>query len=55
MNEKVKIRKVSDWWVNPKYFSDEELNKWVSDKISCDKIFQKLNINYELADESKNR
>lgn len=44
-----------DWWVNPKFFSEEDLDKWVSDKISCDKIFQKLNINYELADESKNR
>ena len=44
-----------DWWINTKYFSEQELQNWVSNKVSCDKIFQKLGINYELADESKNR
>jgi len=41
-----------DWWVNPKYFDNTTLSKWKNDKISCDKIFQKLEINYEIAKES---
>jgi hypothetical protein len=44
-----------DWWVNPKHFSQEEINKWVSEKVSCDKIFEKLGINYEISDESRDR
>lgn len=44
-----------DWWVNPKYFSQEEINKWVSEKVSCDKIFERLGINYEISDESRDR
>jgi hypothetical protein len=44
-----------DWWINPKYFENNEIEKWVSDKVSCDKIFDKLGITYELSDESKKR
>ena len=42
-----------DWWVNSKYFSEEELTNWYSDKMSCDKIFNKLNINYTVNEISK--
>ena len=42
-----------DWWVNPQYFEESELNKWVSEQTSCDKIFEKLEIPYEIADESR--
>jgi hypothetical protein len=41
-----------DWWVNPQYFEESELDKWVAEKTPCDKIFEKLNIEYEIADES---
>jgi hypothetical protein len=37
-----------DWWVNPQYFDEEKISLWESDKTSCDKIFDKLNINYEI-------
>jgi hypothetical protein len=37
-----------DWWVNEKYFNQEELTLWMSDKLSCDKIFKKLNIDYQI-------
>ena len=43
-----------DWWINPKYFSDEELSTWYSDKLSCDKIFNKNNITYTINEESRN-
>jgi len=43
-----------DWWVNPKYFDLTELQKWVSEKQSCDKIFQKVGIEYNIAPESQN-
>ena len=34
-----------DWWINPKYFkTDTEL--WRSDKLSCDKLFERNNIKY---------
>jgi hypothetical protein len=42
-----------DWWVNPKYFNEEDLTNWFSDKMSCDKIFNKLNINYNVNEISK--
>jgi hypothetical protein len=42
-----------DWWVNSKYFNEDEIKLWFSNKESCDKIFDKLNIKYEIADESK--
>lgn len=35
-----------DWWVNGKYFNVEDLTQWMSNKLSCDKIFEKLNIDY---------
>jgi hypothetical protein len=42
-----------DWWVNSKYFNEEDLTNWFSDKMSCDKIFNKLNINYNVNEISK--
>lgn len=44
-----------DWWVNPKYFDEETLNSWQNNNTSCDKIFEKLNIPYEVAEESIGR
>jgi hypothetical protein len=42
-----------DWWVNGKYFNKEDLSHWMSDKMSCDEIFKKLNINYQINKISK--
>ena len=42
-----------DWWVNSKYFNDDDLTNWYSDKLSCDKIFNKQNIKYEVNEISK--
>jgi len=42
-----------DWWVNSKYFNKEDIKHWFSDKISCDKIFDKLNIKYDVNEISK--
>ena len=39
-----------DWWINPKYFNNEDLVNWFSNKLSCDKIFDKLNIDYKIND-----
>jgi hypothetical protein len=44
-----------DWWVNPQYFEESDLISWSSDKTSCDKIFEKLNIEYNVAQESIDR
>lgn len=44
-----------DWWVNPEFFDEQLINSWSSNKISCDKIFEKMNIKYEVAEESINR
>lgn len=41
-----------DWWVNEEFFSNEELERWKSNKISCDKIFEKNGINYIINQES---
>jgi len=38
-----------DWWIHPQYFDENSVNSWISDRISCDKIFHKLNIIYEIA------
>jgi hypothetical protein len=35
-----------DWWVNKKYFTEDETSIWFSDKISCDKIFTKAGVDY---------
>lgn len=35
-----------DWWVNKKYFNEDEINVWISDKLSCDKIFDKVSVDY---------
>jgi hypothetical protein len=42
-----------DWWVNSKYFNEENLKPWFSDMMSCDQIFNKLNIKYEINEISK--
>ncbi len=42
-----------DWWVNKNFFSEIELSSWKSDKLSCDKIFEKNNIVYEINKQSK--
>jgi hypothetical protein len=44
-----------DWWVDPQYFEESDLIAWSSDKTSCDKIFEKLEITYEVANESIDR
>jgi hypothetical protein len=41
-----------DWWVNKEFFTEVELEQWKSDKISCDKIFEKNDINYIVNKES---
>lgn len=42
-----------DWWINPKYFNEEDYKSWVSDKESFDKIFEKNNISYTISKESE--
>lgn len=42
-----------DWWINEKYFDKEIIKSWISDKLSCDKIFNKNNIQYTINDETK--
>lgn len=42
-----------DWWVNKEFFNEEEIQSWKSDKLSCDKIFEKNNIQYIINEESK--
>jgi len=42
-----------DWWVNEKYFDEKSIKSWVSDKLSCDKIFNKNNIKYIVNDETR--
>lgn len=41
-----------DWWVNPTYFNENIISLWENDKVSCDKIFDKLNITYDIANDS---
>jgi hypothetical protein len=43
-----------DWWVNSNFFTSEELFDWYSDKLSCDKIFDKKNIKYKINEISEN-
>lgn len=43
-----------DWWVNKKYFDEFKIKSWFSDKMSCDKIFNKNGINYIINQESNN-
>jgi len=43
-----------DWWVNKKHFDEISINSWFSDKMSCDKIFNKNGINYTINEESSN-
>lgn len=43
-----------DWWVNEKYFDVNQLMSWYSDKLSCNKIFNKNNVDYIVNEESKN-
>jgi hypothetical protein len=42
-----------DWWVNEKYFDEKDIKSWISDKLSCDKIFDKNNIQYVINDETR--
>lgn len=42
-----------DWYVNPKYINIEEIENWFSDKLSCDKIFIKNNVDYIVNEISK--
>ena len=42
-----------DWWVNEKYFDEEKIKPWISDKLSCDKIFNKMGIKYIINKESQ--
>lgn len=44
-----------DWWVKPEYFDEQTLNQWQANNTSCDKIFEKMNIPYDVADESIGR
>jgi hypothetical protein len=37
-----------DWWVNKKYFNDDDIRLWFSDKLSCDKIFNKVGVDYSI-------
>jgi hypothetical protein len=43
-----------DWWVSKKYFDINQLKSWVSNKLSCDKIFNKNGVNYIINKESIN-
>jgi hypothetical protein len=54
-HELFKNNPFEDWWVNEEYFESSDLEKWVSDNISCDEIFDKLCIEYKVAYESKDR
>jgi len=42
-----------DWWVNEKYFDKKSIKSWISDKLSCDKIFNKNDIKYIVNDETR--
>jgi hypothetical protein len=42
-----------DWWVNEKYFNNKSIKSWISDKLSCDKIFNKNDIKYIVNDETR--
>jgi len=42
-----------DWWINPKYVSEEKINRWNFSKTSCDSIFSSLGINYKINEISK--
>lgn len=44
-----------DWWINPSYFNEEDIKDLNFEKTSCGKIFERLNVSYEIAEESKNR
>jgi hypothetical protein len=44
-----------DWWINPLYFHEEDIKDLYFKEVNCGKIFEKLNISYEMAEESKDR
>ena len=44
-----------DWWINPLYFQEEDIKHLHFKEVNCGKIFEKLNISYEMAEESKDR
>lgn len=37
-----------DWWVNAKYISEDVYTPWLSNQISCDKIFERMGIKYTI-------
>ena len=43
-----------DWWINPKYIDVENFSNWRSKRSSCDQIFHKAGIRYEISEVSKN-
>jgi len=43
-----------DWWINPNFIDIKDVEKWKSEKSSCDLIFHKLGIEYKINDISKN-
>ena len=54
-HELFKNNPFEDWWINPEYFEPSELEQWSSNNMSCDEIFNKLKIEYKVAQESINR
>lgn len=44
-----------DWWIHPLYFQEEDIKHLYFQEINCGKIFDKLDIPYEIAEESKGR
>jgi len=36
-----------DWWINGKYLNQENYSSWISDKMSCDQILNKVDVQYE--------
>ena len=43
-----------DWWINKKYFNEDEITPWFSDRMSCNSIFHKVGVEYNINEISKN-
>jgi hypothetical protein len=43
-----------DWWINPNFIEIKEVEKWRSKKSSCNEIFSRVGIEYNINDISKN-
>lgn len=37
-----------DWWINPEFIDFDSVKSWQSEKTSCDKIFEKIGIEYTI-------